>query len=41
MPFTHTVTLAHLPRDIYQRRERYWPESRQKPAIERIYANHS
>ena len=39
--FTYGITCAHLPRDIYQRRNRYWPETRQKPALETPYANHS
>ena len=29
-----SITCAHLPRDIYQRRNRYWPESRQKPYLD-------
>lgn len=28
MAITHAITYAHLPRDIYKRRNRYWPASR-------------
>ena len=41
MSITHAITCAHLPRDIYQRRSRYWPESRQKPYLEQKHDRHS
>ena len=35
MTITHTVTNAFMPRDIHQRRYRYWPSPRQLPVLEK------
>ena len=34
MTMTHSVTNAFLPRDICNRRYRYWPSPRQRPYLE-------
>ena len=39
MTITHTVTSAFMPRDIYQRRYRYWPSPRQLPSLEKQRLN--
>jgi len=41
MPIVHTVTTAFLPRDVYQRRDRYWPYPRQLPVLETPRARNS
>lgn len=32
MTITHTVTAGFMPRDMHQRRYRYWPSPRQYPS---------
>jgi hypothetical protein len=38
MTITHTLTNAFMPRDICQRRYRYWPSPRQLPYLEQPHS---
>jgi len=34
MTITHAITADFMPRDVHQRRYRYWPSPRQRPRLE-------
>ncbi|MCX7246109.1 MAG: hypothetical protein NTX31_00290 [Burkholderiales bacterium] len=41
MTTIHTVTAGFMPRDMHQRRYRYWPSPRQYPSLEQPRSRNS